>query len=44
MLANETKTILYQNDERKIWRQEESAEDPKHTTSSMKHGGGDVLA
>lgn len=44
VLANETQINFYQNDERRIWRQEETAQDPKLTTSSLKHAGGNVLA
>ncbi|CAJ0968752.1 unnamed protein product [Ranitomeya imitator] len=42
---NETKINLYQNDgKRKVWRRHGTAHDPKHTTSSVKHGGGSVMA
>lgn len=36
-MANKTDNF-YQNDER-IWKQEGVAQDPKHMTSSVKHGG-----
>ena len=33
--TDETKINLYQNDgKRRVWRREETAHDPKHTTSS----------
>ncbi len=36
----EIEIILYQNDEKKkVWRRLGAAHDPKHTTSSVKHGG-----
>uniref|UniRef100_A0AAZ3QDP7 Transposase n=1 Tax=Oncorhynchus tshawytscha TaxID=74940 RepID=A0AAZ3QDP7_ONCTS len=36
---------MYQSDgKRKVWREKIHAHDPKHTTSSVKHGGGDVMA
>ncbi|MEE6490394.1 hypothetical protein FKM82_015869 [Ascaphus truei] len=38
--TDETKINLYQNDGRKKeWRRLGIAHDPKHTTSSVKHGG-----
>ena len=38
--TDETKFILYQNDgKRRVWRRKGTAHDPKHTTSSVKHGG-----
>ncbi len=36
----EIKINLYQNDrKKKVWRRLGTAHDPKHTTSSVKHGG-----
>ena len=41
--TDETKINLYQNDGKaKVWRKKGSAHDPKHTSSSVKHGGGNV--
>ena len=35
---------LYQNDgKRRVWRRKGTAHDPKHTTSSVKYGGGSVM-
>ena len=43
--TDETKINLYQNDGKKrVWRRKGTAHDPKHTTSSVKHGGGSVMA
>lgn len=43
--TDETKINLYQYDgKRKIWRRHCTAHDPKHTTSSVKHGRGSVMA
>ena len=42
--TDETKINLYQNDgKRRVWRREGTAQDPKHSTSSVKHGGGSVM-
>ena len=42
--TDETKINLYQNDvKRRVWRRKGIAHDPKHTTSSVKHGGGSVM-
>ncbi len=39
--TDETKINLYQSDgKRRVWRRKGTAHDPKHTTSSVKHGGG----
>ena len=43
--TDETQIYLYQNDgKRRVWRREGTAQDPKHITSSVKHGGGSVMA
>uniref|UniRef100_A0A8C5LTA8 Transposase n=1 Tax=Leptobrachium leishanense TaxID=445787 RepID=A0A8C5LTA8_9ANUR len=39
--TDETKINLYQSDgKRRVWRRKGTAHDPKHTTSSVKRGGG----
>ena len=43
--TDETKINLYHSDgKRRAWRRKGTAHDPKHTTSSVKHGGGSVMA
>ncbi|KAG2457546.1 TCB1 transposase, partial [Polypterus senegalus] len=43
--TDETKINLYQNDgKKKVWRRHGTAHYPKHTTSSVKHSGGSVMA
>ncbi|KAG2467810.1 TCB1 transposase, partial [Polypterus senegalus] len=43
--TDETKINLYQNDgKKKVWRRRGTAHYPKHTTSSVKHSGGSVMA
>ena len=43
--TDETKFNLHQNDgKRRVGRRKGTAHDPKHTTSSVKHGGGSVMA
>ena len=42
--TDETKINLYQSDGKaRVWRKKGSAHDPKHTSSSVKHGGGSVM-
>ena len=39
--TDEMKINIYQSDGKsKVWRRKETAQDPKHTTLSVKHGGG----
>ena len=40
----ETKINLQSDGKAKVWRKKESAHDPKNTRSSVKHGGGSVMA
>uniref|UniRef100_A0A8C5MJ28 Transposase n=1 Tax=Leptobrachium leishanense TaxID=445787 RepID=A0A8C5MJ28_9ANUR len=43
--TDETKINLYQSDGKsRVWRRKGTAHDPMHTTSSVKHGGGSVMA
>uniref|UniRef100_A0AAQ5XE21 Transposase Tc1-like domain-containing protein n=1 Tax=Amphiprion ocellaris TaxID=80972 RepID=A0AAQ5XE21_AMPOC len=43
--TDETKRNLYQsNGKAKVWRKKGSAHDPKHTSSSVKHSGGNIIA
>ncbi len=43
--TDETNINLYQTDgKKKVWRKKGTAHDPKHTPSSVKHGGSSVLA
>ena len=43
--TDETKINFYQSDGKaKVWRKKGTAHDPKHTSSSVKHGGGNVMA
>ena len=43
--TDESKMNLYQSDgKNNVWRKKGSAHDPKHTTSSVKQGGGNVMA
>ncbi len=43
--TDETKINLYQSDGKaKVWRKKGTASDPKHTSSSVKHDGGNVMA
>ena len=43
--TDETKMNLYQSDDKsKVWRREGTAQEPMHTTSSVKHSGEGVKA
>ena len=43
--TDDTKINLYQSDgKRRVWRRKGTAHDPKYTTSSVKHGGGSIMA
>ena len=43
--TDETKINLYQSDGKaNVWRKKGSAHDPKHTSSSVKEGGGNIMA
>ncbi len=43
--TDETKINLDHSDGKaEVWRKRRSAHDPRHTSSSVKHGGGDVMA
>ena len=43
--TDENKINLYHSDgKRRVWRSKVTAHGPKHTTSSVKHGGGSVIA
>jgi len=43
--TDETKINLYQNDgKRRLWRRDGTSPNPKHSTSSVKPGGGSVMA
>ncbi len=43
--TDETKMNLYLSDGKdKMWRKKGTANDPKHKASSVKHGGGGVMA
>ena len=42
--TDETKINLYQSDVKcKVWRRANTADDPRNTNSSVKHGGGNVI-